>query len=288
MTLHKPLQGILLMLIAMAALASKDGLAKSFIDEMGPFQIIWIQFTGTFIIMGLICLPKYGWKVFNPKPVGGQFIRGALNAVAIAALYWALRYIPLADATAMFMFAPAIVTVLSPVFLNERIGRYRTLAVAFGFCGVLVILKPGFGGDPLGYYIGLASGVLMGLYFIANRRLAGAQPPLLNITHNGLMGAIALTPFLPLFWEPVSASIHTELVVLVLLAIVGQGLMISSFIFAPAVVIAPYSYALLVFAALIGYFSFGTVPDPLTWVGIAMIVGSGLTIAFRERKLSGQ
>ena len=129
------------------------------------------------------------------------------------------------------------------------------------------------------------AGVLLGLYFIFNRKLAGSSPPLLNVTHNALMGGLALTPFLPLFWHMPPASVSPKLVALVALAVVGQGLMISAFNYAPAGVIAPYSYAMLVFAAVIGYLAFGTFPDLATWIGIALIVGAGLFIAHRERRL---
>ena len=122
MSPHKPLLGITFMLVAVATLASKDGLAKSFLDQVGPVQMIWIQFVGTFAFMALVTLPKYGARVLRPTPVAGQFVRGALNSTAIASLYWSLTYIPLADATAMFMFAPAVVTVLSPWLLGERLG----------------------------------------------------------------------------------------------------------------------------------------------------------------------
>jgi len=272
------------MVLGSAALSSKDGLAKTFLDQIGPFHIIWMQFTGTFIVMALIALPKYGWQVFRPKPLGGQFVRGVMNVGAVSSLYWALSYIPLADATAMLMFAPAVATVLSPFVLNEKIGVMRMSAAAVGFCGVLVILRPGFAGDPFGYYIGLAAGILLGGYFVANRRLAGAQPAMLEITHNALVGALALTPFVALIWAPVPDTLHVKLGFLLVLAIVGQGAMISSFKFAPAAVISPYSYTLLIFAALIGYFVFGTIPDAFTWIGIALIVGSGVFIAYRERR----
>lgn len=286
MPIQRPLLGITFMLIAVATLASKDGLAKSFLNVVGPVQMIWIQFVGTFVVMALIAIPKYGLRVFRPAPLGAQFVRGALNSTAIASLYWSLTYIPLADATAMFMFAPAVVTILSPMLLNERLGIRRTLAIAVGFLGVVVILKPGFGGDTIGYYIALLSGILMGLYFIANRKLAGAQPPLLSVTHNALMGAIALTPFFQLFWQPIPISVAPHLGALIAFAVVGQGLLITSFNYAPAVVLAPYAYAFIVFAALIGYFVFGDVPDIFTWTGIGLIFCSGLYIALREIQLA--
>lgn len=284
MTSHRPLAGIAFMVMSCALLASKDGLAKTFLDQVGPAQIIWIQYVGTFIATALIAAPKYGWRVLQPAPLGGQFFRGAVSAGAVASLYWALTYIPLAEATAMFMLSPVVVALLSPMLLGERIDNARRVAIAVGFAGVLVMLKPGFGGSGVGYLIGVMAGFLMAAYFIANRRLAASSPPLINVAHNALMGAIALTPFLPLFWQTPPMALVPKLGGIVALAVIGQGLMISSFSFAPANVVAPYTYAMLVFAALIGWAVFGNLPDAAGWTGITLIVGAGLFIAQRERR----
>ncbi len=276
------------MLAATAVLSAKDGLAKTFVDQVNPVQMIWVQFVGTFVVMSLITLPRHGFRTFTPQPIVGQFIRGAFNAAAIVALYWSLIYIPLADATAMFMFAPTVVTLLSPILLGEKLGIRRATAVAVGFAGVIVILRPDLSGAAIGYYIGLLSGIAMGFYFVANRRLAGTQPPLLNITYNAMLGGLALTPFLQLFWTPVDPANLPKLAAVVGLAVVGQGLMITAFAFATAVTLAPFLYAFIVFATAIGYFVFGDFPDPVTWIGIALIVASGLFIALREIQLSRQ
>jgi drug/metabolite transporter (DMT)-like permease len=276
--------GILLMVVGAAALASKDGIVKTILDQIGPFQILWIQFAGVFLCMAIISLPKHGLKVIFPSSITAQFVRGALNAAAVASFFWALKYIPLADATAMMLFAPIVTTIMAPFFLGEKIGRFRITAAIFGFCGVLIILRPGFSGDHTGYYFGLASGILMGLYFIANRRLSGSQHFLLNITHNSLMGTLSLTPVILLFWEPLPTSVYMEIGFIIILAAIGQSFLITSFKFAPAALISPYSYTLLIFSTLIGYFVFGTLPDKASWIGITLIVGSGVYIAHRERK----
>ena len=273
------------MVLGSAVLASKDGTVKTLLGQIGPVQILWIQFAGTFLFMALISLPKHGWKVLRPSSPAKQFVRGALNVGAVGAFFGALKFIPLADATAMLLFAPIVVTIMSPFFLGERIGLSRIVAAAFGFCGVLVILRPGFTGDPTGYYIGLTAGFLLGFYFIANRRLAGDQHFMLDITHNALMGMLALTPFVLLLWEPVPTSANLKLGVIVTLGLIGQGFLISSFRFAPAAIISPYSYTMLIFATLIGYLVFDTVPDAISWLGMALIVGSGLYIAHRERQI---
>ena len=91
-------------------------------------------------------------------------------------------------------------TILSPFLLGEKIGPLRIIAAGYGFCGVLAILWLGFSNDLTGYYFGLTAGIFLGLFFIANRRLAGAQHYLLDITHNAMMGALALTLFMFLIW----------------------------------------------------------------------------------------
>ena len=278
--------GISLMILASGILSSKDGIVKTLLDQVGPFQILWIQFLGAFVIMALISLPSHGAKVVLTSNPGAQFIRGAFNVGAVAAFFWALKYIPLADATAMMLFAPVVATLLSPFFLGEKIGVLRVTAAAFGFLGVLVILRPGFAGEPLGYYFGFAAGLMLGCYFVSNRRLAGSQHYLLNITHNALMGTLAMTPFVLLSWEPIPTSVYLELAIIVVMGVIGQSFMISSFKFAPAAVISPYSYTMLIFATLIGYLVFGTVPDAISWLGMALIVGSGLYIAHRERRVA--
>ena len=285
---HRPLIGIALMVLATAFLAAKDGLGKSFLDQVGPVHMIWFQYVGNFAVMALISLPRYGSLVVRPKPFGLQLVRGALSAATVSTLYWSLSYIPLADATAMFMLSPIVVALLSPFLIGEKLDLPRKAAIAAGFCGVLLVLKPGAGGQAFGYYIGLAAGVLMGLFFIANRKLAALSPPLLNVTHNALVGGIVLSLFLPLFWHTPPQAVWGKLGALIGLAVVGQALMISAFMFAPAGVIAPFTYAMLVFAAIIGYFAFGTFPDTLTWAGIALIVGAGLYIAHRERQLAAR
>lgn len=288
MTGSKPMVGIALMVLSCAFLATKDGLAKTFLDEVGPFQMIWFQYVGNFAVMAAIAAPRYGAAVVRPQPLGWQLFRGAASAAAVSTLYLSLTYIPLADATAMFMLAPVLVTAMAPFILGERIGIRRMAAVGVGFLGVLVILRPGLGGSATGYYIGLLAGFILAFYFIANRRLAGAAPPLINVTHNALAGAIALSVFLPLFWHPVPGSAVPKIAAVIGLAVVGQGCMISAFNHAPAPVVAPFTYAMLVFAAVIGYVWFGDLPDMATWIGIVLIVGAGLYIANRERQLAAR
>jgi drug/metabolite transporter (DMT)-like permease len=282
---HRPLFGIALMVLSSAFLAVKDGLAKTFLDQVSPPQMIWTQYVGSFLVLALFAASRHGLKVLQPEPLGGQVIRGTLSAAAVGTLYWALKYVPLADATAVFMCAPLLVALLAPLVLNEHLDIMRMVAV--GFAGVVVILMPGFGDNGIGYYIALLSGLLFGGSLLANRRLATAQAPLLNVTHNALMGGIGLTLLTPLYWQPPAWHNVPKLACIVGLAVVVQGLLITAFNYAPAAVLAPFTYTMLVFAALIGFSWFGTLPSVSTMFGMAMIFGAGLYIAERERAGTG-
>lgn len=157
-----------------------------------------------------------------------------------------------------------------------------------GFAGVLVILRPGFNEDITGYLIAFMSGLLFGVFYLCNRLLAGHHPPFVNIAHNVLFGTVLLAPIMPFVWiDPPQAQL-VNFAGLVIIASLGQSLMVSSFLFGPASTIAPYQHSVIVFVVIVGYVIFGTLPDLLTWVGITMIVGAGVYIAVREKQLAAQ
>jgi drug/metabolite transporter (DMT)-like permease len=108
--------GILLMVLSTAALASKDGIVKTVLDQANPIQTLWIQFIGTFAVMALISMSKHGLAAILPTSPVKQLVRGVLNVSAILAFFMALKYIPIADVTALLLFAPIVVTILSPFF----------------------------------------------------------------------------------------------------------------------------------------------------------------------------
>lgn len=272
------------MTVAMALFIVKDSFAKLIVQDIAPVQIIWLQFATIFVVTAMMSVPKYGWSVFKPLPFGWQLMRGVASSTGIGMFYWSLYFIPLADATVMASVAPAVVAILSPFMLAERIGPRRVAAVFVGFVGVVIILRPGFGGQSAGYLIATIAGCLMALFYIGNRRLAGLHPPLVTIAHNAMIGTVILAPAMPFFWVDPFPAHSINLPAFLVFALVGQSLMVSSFRFAPAAVIAPYQYTNIVFAIIAGYIVFGTFPDLVVWAGIVLIVGAGIYIAIREAK----
>ncbi len=274
------------MTAAMALFVVKDTFAKIIVQDVSPAQIIWMQQTAVFAIMAAATMVKHGWLALRPTPIGWQTLRGITCFAGIGGLYWSLYFIPLADATAVASVAPAVVALLSPFMIKERIGLRRVIAVLIGFAGVLIILKPGFGGRSEGYLIALGSGVLMALFYIGNRRLAGLHPPLATIAQNALFGVVVLAPVMPFVWVDPLAGHAGDFAAFLAFSVTGQSLIVTAFLFAPAFVIAPYQYTHIVFAIIVGYLVFATLPEATVWIGIALITGSGVYIALREAKVA--
>ena len=279
------LLGIICLVIALSLNAVKDGIAKILGAEYSPLMLIWIQMVFTSVVLIPIICKKYGAAIIQPRPLGAQTLRGSLCIVGVALFYWSLNFIPLTDATAMVFIAPVVVTAASPLLLSEKLGLHRTLAVIIGFVGMLVILRPDLGGERLGYFIGLAAGISLGLFYVANRRLAAVQPPLAAVTYTAMLGVVLLLPVLPFTWTVPRAEDFVLISIFLIFATVGQIFLITAFLYTPASTLAPFQYTQLVAATLFGMIVFDSLPGPVTWAGIGLVVGAGLYIAFREARL---
>ena len=167
-----PLSGILFVSTALSINAVKDGVAKLLGSYYPPLMLVWIHLAFTCLLLMPLVFKKYGRTVLFPQKFGIQVLRSTLFVLGISLFYWSLNYIPLADTTSMVFIAPIVVTALSPIILGEKLGLHRSLAVLVGFVGVYIILRPEFSGDRFGYILGLGAGSCLGMFYMANRKLA--------------------------------------------------------------------------------------------------------------------
>ena len=277
-----PLIGILFISTALSINAVKDGVAKLLGGYYPPLMLVWIHLAFTCLLLMPLVFRKYGRTVLFPQKLGVQVLRSALFVVGISLFYWSLNYIPLADTTSMVFVAPIVVPALSPIILGEKLGLHRSLAVLVGFVGVYIILRPEFSGDRFGYILGLGAGSCLGMFYMANRKLAEYQPQLVAVTYTAIFGTLLLLPTLPFVWIIPRLSDSALLTSFVLLAIIGQIFLISAFSYTKASTLAPFQYTQLIAATIVGVIVFDTFPDQPTWLGIFLIVVSGLYIALRE------
>ena len=277
-----PLIGILFVSTALSINAVKDGVAKLLGGYYPPLMLVWIHLAFTCLLLMPLVFKKYGRTILFPQKFGIQVLRSTLFVLGISLFYWSLNYIPLADTTSMVFIAPIVVTALSPIILGEKLGLHRSLAVLVGFVGVYIILRPEFSGDRFGYILGLGAGSCLGMFYMANRKLAEYQPQLVAVTYTAIFGTLLLLPTLPFVWIIPRLSDSALLTSFVLLAIIGQIFLISAFSFTKASTLAPFQYTQLIAATIVGVIVFDTFPDQTTWLGIFLIVVSGLYIALRE------
>ena len=280
-----PLLGILLMVLATIFLPIKDALAKLLGGSYSPLWLLWAQYLFMYIVLAPVIVRQHGLGVLRPQRLGLQALRGLFIVVAVGSFYWSLVFIPLADATAMSFVGPIVTTALSPVILREKVGLRRWLAVLFGFFGVMLVLRPDLGGERLGYVIALGSGLFAGLFYIMNRKLADTTPALVAAAFSAVIGLVLLTLLLPLIWSVPRMTDFWPLAGFLVFSLIGQTLIVISFNHGPASIVAPFVYGNIVIATILGFVMFGDFPATLTWVGIAIVIASGIYIAVREGRI---
>lgn len=282
----RPLLGILLMLGAMSVVPFMDAIAKYMSAELPVLQLVWARYFFHFCLIFPVVLLRYGpRRMIPPRPLL-QLLRGGLLLASTVLFFAAIAEMPLADALALVFVSPLIVTALSPWVLGEEVGLRRKAAVLVGFLGALLIIRPGF--SDMGALQGpallaLSAGVVFGFYLLSTRRLAGSAPPLVTLAYTAAIGAVAMSFVAPVVWVAPSAGQVGGMVMLGAIAAGGHFMLIKAFDFAPASLLAPFTYSEIIVTTLLGLVFFGDFPVAWTWAGIAVVIGSGLYISLRER-----
>jgi drug/metabolite transporter (DMT)-like permease len=200
-------------------------------------------------------------------------------------MFSALGMVALTTATAINFSAPLIVTALAPLMLGERIGAFRAVAVCVGFAGALIVVRPGYTDAGLATALLLANAFVSATIQIMSRQLAGRDRAITSNTYMVVIGFVVLSLPLPFIWQTPATSL--DLLVFAAIGIfggLGHYFLVSAFERAPASFVSPFNYLQIVGAALLGYLVFGQLPDIWTWVGAAIIAGSGVFVLFAERR----
>src|SRR6267154_796327 len=285
---HDALRGILLMCAGVAMFPFMNAAVKLLGAHYPVAQIVWARFTGHLIVMLLVFLPQYGRRLLATRRPAVQIGRSLLMLVSNMMFVVAITRVPLATASAIGFTSPLIVTALSVPILHESVGIRRWSAVVIGFAGALLVIRPGAGLHDLAVLLLLLSSGAYALYQIATRWVSFYDDAAIGIIFTALLGWLVMTATLPfVFVMPRSALDILLFASLGLLGGAGHYLVIRAFQSGPAAVIAPLGYVELIGTTILGYAIFGDFPDLWTWIGAAIIIASGLYIAFRERHLRG-
>jgi len=270
-------------LLAWVILPVMDGLAKYLSVDLPVLQIVWARYFFTVVItLSFIIIFFRKQLVWTSKPKL-QLCRGLILLCANMLFFYAISIISLTKALTLAFVAPLIVTALSPFILGEIVGYRRWLAVIIGFIGSLIVIRPGLIEFNLATLAALGTGFFYGIYFIITRKLHTADSPLLTLLITGVVGAIILSAYMPFSWIEPNPNQWLFMFCIGLCASVGHFFLILSLKYADASKLAPFSYFEIVTNVIIGYYFFSDFPDIWTWVGLLIIINSGIYISIRER-----
>ena len=269
-------------LLAWVMLPIMDGFAKYLSTDLPVLQITWARYfftvAFTFPIMFFFYRGQLKWSD-KPKL---QFIRGLILLIANVCFFYSISIISLAKALTLAFVAPLIVTAFSPIFLGEKVGFKRWSAVIIGFIGSLVVIRPGFVEINLASIAALGTGIMYGFYLIITRKLSTSDNPLLTLLLTGVVGALIISCVMPFVWVQPTINQWSMMAAIGVFACIGHLFLILSLKYADASKLAPFSYFEIITNIIIGYYFFSDFPDNWTFLGLFIIVLSGIYISRRE------
>lgn len=291
------IRGMAIMAFAMMLLPLMDAIAKwlATAEAMAPGQVTFYRFALQVLLAGGI-VAVGGVHLLRPKRLWPNLLRGLLLGSASLIFFTAVKYMPLADAMAVFFVEPMILTMLSALILKEPVGWRRWSAVAVGFVGAVIVIQPSFALLGPVSLLPLATASLFALYMILNRRLTG-HDSLMVMQFVAGIGGVAVTGLALLAGFslgigdlmpglPPSGSAWMLILTLGVLATFGHLLVVKAFRHAEASLLAPFQYIEIISATIVGLLVFGDFPSLSKWLGIVIIVGSGLYTFWRESRRS--
>ena len=277
------LAGIALMLLGVFMFSFGDALGKYLVSTYAVGQLLWLRACAALLVLSpLIWRHRREFLAMERPKL--QAIRIVLSTMEVAAFFLATVYLPLADVTTYYLACPIFVTALSALVLREQVGWRRWTAILIGFCGVLIALRPSAQTISWPAMIALGGSLSFSLLLLITRSLR-ATPDIVMATSQFvgtfLLGAL-MSPF---GWVTPDAGSLALFAVAGCISVTALVCVNRSLKLAPASVVVPYQYSMIIWAVMFGITVFGDVPQPATILGAAIIIAAGLYIFLRERKL---
>jgi drug/metabolite transporter (DMT)-like permease len=283
----RTLAGIALVLFAVACFATLDTATKVSTAGVPILMGVWMRYAFQAVATTFVLLPRYGTALLRTAHPRYQLLRGSLLLVSSLLAFCSLRYLPVAEFTAIVLIAPLVITLLAATVLKEAVSRLRWALVAGGFAGTLVILRPGGGVFSWASLLPLGLVVTNAWFQVLTSRLARTEKPLTMHFYTGWVGTLIATVPLPFVWVSLPDWHWWALLCLMgFMGTVGHFVLILAYQRAPASTLTPYLYAQIAFATLGGWLVFAQWPDRGSLAGMALIAvcgAAGAWLTVRER-----
>jgi drug/metabolite transporter (DMT)-like permease len=278
--------GIALMCGAVALFACLDTTAKYLNTQMDAMQVTWARYTSALVLTLIVSNPLTHRDLLRTRSLKLQIVRSVLLVASSALNFLALRWLQLDEALSIIFTFPFIVAIASGPLLGEWIGWRRWCAILFGFAGVLLITRPGFGGMHPAALISLGATICYGFYAVITRIVSRVDSNQTSLFYANCIGALVMLPVIPFVWTmPSSWAIALLMIAIGVLGSLGHSFLIAGHKLAPASVLSPFVYTQLIWVVILGYLVFDHVPTGWTMAGAAMVIASGLYLLHRERRV---
>ncbi|UCG20842.1 MAG: DMT family transporter [Deltaproteobacteria bacterium] len=273
---NKPVAGALCVLSASLTFAILGAVVKIVSVSLNNEMVVFFRnFCSLFFI-----LP---W-IWYSRPLGGvrtsylplHFLRSMAGLGGMYCFFYVIAHLPLSEAFLLMATAPLFIPIIAYLWIHESVEQKVRGAIIIGFIGIILILKPGIDVFRPIAFIGLGAGLLGALAMVSIRRMSASEPTIRIVFYFTLFGTLFSALPLVWSWQSPKTEICWLLVLMGLLAAVGQFLLTKGYSLAPAAQVGPFSYSNVVFATLLGWIFWGESLDTLTWIGALMICLAGI------------
>jgi len=276
-------RGIGLMMLAMCLMASMDATAKWLVEDHSIAQVLLVRFS-MFLVVALALATRRGLaETIRSKNPGLQVIRSLVMLAEIYVFIWAFSLLPLADVHGIAAVSPLMAMALAVPLLGEKVGCHRWAAVAIGFVGVLVIVRPGSGVMGSAALVALFAAFLWGLFQVLIRKVGLNDSVETTSLYTAIIAVVVLGLIAPFMWQPVDREGWGLLLLVGVLGSLGYLVLFRALQLAPASTLQPFSYTMVVWATVMGFLMFGDFPDGWTIIGIGIVIAGGFYAFSRGR-----
>lgn len=277
------LRGILAMVAGTALFACGDVFAKMLTGDIPPLMIAWMRYVVFAALMvGFLIATRGSRGLVSQRPML-QLVRG-LGMLGSALFFMSgLVFLPVADATAIFFILPILLTAFAVIFLGEVVGWRRWAAACVGFCGVLIVMRPGTDAFQVASLFPLLAATSWAMAATITRYVSTRDAPVTTLAWSALVGFGLASLAVPFFWVMPDARQLWIALAMGLVSSAGHGFVVFALRDASASLVAPYAYGQIVWAGALAFIAFGAIPDGYTILGACVIAGAGIYISYRER-----
>ena len=274
-------RAILLMIGAVFMFASMDALAKHMSGRIGTIPTLWVRYLGQTLVVFILVIPR--WRtVLRTRFPKLQLARSVFLLCATFLYFFGIANIGLAEAAAIMSTNPLFITLGAALFLGERFGLRRALAIGAACAGAMLVIRPGAAVFTPYMLLPLGAAICYSAYALATRFVGREEDAWTSLFYTALFGTVVLSVAVPFFWQPISASDLPVMLGIALCGTLGQLALIRALMGGEAGMLAPFAYFGLVFSTVYGFTIFGDLPDSLTILGGVIIAGAGIYVWYRE------